>query len=228
MGKEIEKIAIERNHKIILKIDSEKDWDFYKSNLKESDVAIDFSTPQSAVKNIKRCFNVDVPIVVGTTGWYNQLENIKNIALKNNKTLFYAPNFSIGVNIFFDINRRLAKLMDRYKDYNVSIQETHHIHKLDAPSGTAISLANDIINNIDRKIKWVNSPTENPDELEIKSIRKDNITGIHTVNYDSLIDTIEIKHTAKSRKGFAIGAVLAAEWLSGRKGVFEMKDMLFG
>lgn len=226
MGKEIEKIALEHGHEILTKIDNPRDWKKNISLFKKSDIAIDFSTPQTAIPNIYKCFEYDIPIVIGTTGWYEKFEEIKNFTINNNKALFYASNFSIGVNIFFKINNILAKIMNGHKEYNVKIQETHHIHKLDAPSGTAITLANGIIENLDNKKSWTNNKTNKNKELEITSIRKGEISGIHSVEYDSDFDTIELKHSAKSRKAFAMGAVIAAEWLYGKKGVFNMNDIL--
>lgn len=226
MGKEIEKIALELGHTIILKIDNPADLEKNISLLKKTDIAIDFSTPQSVINNIYKCFEFNIPVVVGTTGWYEKFEEIKNFVINNNKTLFYASNFSIGVNIFFKINSILAKIMNEHNEYNVKIQETHHIHKLDSPSGTAISLANGIIENLDKKKSWVNNETTRNNELEIKSIREGEISGIHSVEYNSDFDTIEIKHSAKSRKAFARGAIIAAEWLYGKKGIFNMDDIL--
>ncbi len=227
MGKEIEKIAIERDHQIIVKIDSPEDWKKYASEFKKADIAIEFSMPEYAVDNFMKCFAANIPIVTGTTGWYNDLEKVRKICLENNHSMLFASNFSIGVNILFELNHRLSVLMNKHKNYDVSIEETHHINKIDAPSGTAIILANDIIKNIDKKNKWVNFVSDAENELSIKSIRKENITGIHSIKYDSEIDFLEIKHSAKSRKGFALGAVIAAEWLSGKTGFYEMKDVLF-
>ncbi len=226
MGKEIENIALKRNHKISFKIDNEKNWKLSKEKLKNTDVAIDFSTPQSVISNIKKCFNANVPVVVGTTGWFEHLEEIKRLCKKTKQALFFSSNFSIGMNIFFELNKKLASVMSNYDDYDVTIEEIHHIQKLDAPSGTAIILANEIISNINRKEKWVNNKAQSENELEISSIRKNKVTGTHKVKYDSDVDSIEIIHTAKSRKGFALGAVLAAEFIYGKKGFFEMKDML--
>ena len=224
MGKEVERTALERNHEIILKIDSQKELD--AQDLSKADAAIDFSTPSSAPYNILRCFEFNVPIVTGTTGWPDKMKEIKRRCMEENQALFYSPNFSIGVNIFFELNRRLAQLMNKHISYNVSIEETHHTQKLDAPSGTAITLANDIIDIIDRKTEWVNQESNDAAKLNITSIRKKNITGTHIVKYLSDIDRLEIKHEANSRKGFAIGALLAAEWMIGKHGVFTMQDML--
>lgn len=226
MGKEIENIALKRNHKISFKIDNEKNWKLSKEKLKNTDVAIDFSTPQSVISNIKKCFNANIPVVVGTTGWYEYLEEIKRLCNKTKQTLFFSSNFSIGMNIFFELNKKLASVMSNYNDYDVTIEEIHHIQKLDAPSGTAIILANEIIRNINTKEKWVNNKAQSENELEISSIRENKVTGTHKVKYDSDVDSIEIIHTAKSRKGFALGAVLAAEFINRKKGFFEMKDML--
>ncbi|MCD4772574.1 MAG: 4-hydroxy-tetrahydrodipicolinate reductase [Bacteroidales bacterium] len=227
MGKEIEKTAIERGHQIVLRIDSSEDWKNHLSELKDADIAIEFSMPMCAVDNFMKCFAASIPIVTGTTGWYNDLEKVKKICLENNHSMLFASNFSIGVNILFEINQRLSVLMNKYKNYNVSIEETHHTNKIDAPSGTAITLANDIIKNNNNKNKWVNIVSDAENEIPIKSIRKENITGIHSIKYDSEIDYLEIKHSAKSRKGFALGAVIAAEWLLGKTGFYEMKDVLF-
>jgi 4-hydroxy-tetrahydrodipicolinate reductase len=226
MGKEVEKIAQERNHHIIAIVDNESDWGSILNKPPNADVVIDFSMPSVVVDNIKKCFKLKIPIVTGTTGWHNQLEDIKKLCLTANQALFYSSNFSIGVNIFFEINKRLAQLMNSYKQYEVSIEETHHLQKLDSPSGTAITLADEIIKNINRKKRWINKDENIDSSIKIKSIRAENITGIHSVFYESAIDTIEIKHTAKNRKGLAIGAINAAEWLIGKKGVFEMKDLL--
>lgn len=227
MGKEIEKIALQRNHQIVSIIDTENDWKNIAKNKLKADVVIDFSTPTTVFDNVKRSFALNYKVVIGTTGWYKQLDELKSLCLSNNQTMFYASNFSIGVHIFFEINKKLAQLMKNQVQYDVFLEETHHLQKLDAPSGTAITLANEIIKNIDRKKDWVNTQKkEDSSALEIKSIRIDNITGIHRVYYESPVDIIEIKHTAKNRIGFAIGAVMAAEWLQGKKGIYEMKDML--
>jgi 4-hydroxy-tetrahydrodipicolinate reductase len=226
MGMEIERVILRRNHEILLIIDSPEDWDKYGSLLPQADVAIDFTMPQVVVENIYKCFKANVPVVVGTTGWYQELEKVKKDCMEMNQTLFVAPNFSIGVNLFFNLNRYLAKLMSGWHEYEISIEETHHIHKKDSPSGTAISLANEIIKNIGRKEKWVNEFSENPEEVGIKSIRLENEPGRHIVKYDSEDDSLTIIHNAKNRRGFAMGAMLAAEWVPGRKGFFEMKDIL--
>ena len=226
MGQEIEKLAEKRGHEIVVIYDSLEDWENEGSRLAEVDVAIDFSTPISIVENIYHCFDASVPIVIGTTGWLDDVEKVHQDCLERNQSLFFAPNFSIGVNLFFDLNRYLANLMSKWEDYAISIEETHHIHKQDAPSGTAIVLANDIIRNTERKEKWVKETVTNPEELGIKSYRTNNVPGTHIVRYESEEDCIEIIHTAKSRRGFAMGAILAAEWIIGKKGFFDMKNLL--
>lgn len=226
MGKEIEQVALQRGHEIALKIDVDNINAITKDDLKKCDAAIEFSTPATAISNMTKCFDAGIPVVVGTTGWYDRLEKVKKICEERNGCLFYASNFSIGVNIFFKVNEHLAKMMNKYSDYDVSMEEIHHIHKLDAPSGTAISLANQIIGNVNRKKKYVNTKTTKSGELEIISKRIDEVPGTHTVNYFSSIDDIEIKHTAHNRKGFALGAILAAEFVRGKKGVFGMNDLM--
>ncbi len=226
MGQEIEKLAMKRGHEIALIMDSLEDWENDEDRLAGVDVAIDFSTPISIVENIYHCFDANIPMVIGTTGWLDDLEKVQHDCLARNQCLFFAPNFSIGVNLFFDLNRYLASLMSKWEEYSVSIEETHHIHKQDAPSGTAIVLANDIIRHTGRKEKWVKEAEENPEELGIKSYRTDNVPGTHIVRYESEEDCIEIIHTAKSRRGFALGALMAAEWVIGKKGFFDMKNLL--
>ncbi len=226
MGQEIEKLAIKRGHEISVIFDSLEDWENDEIQLAEVDVAIDFSSPVSIVENIYHCFDANIPMVIGTTGWLDDLEKVQQDCIARDQCLFFAPNFSIGVNLFFNLNRYLAGLMSKWEDYTVSIEETHHIHKQDAPSGTAIVLANDIIRHTERKEKWVKETVENPEELGIKSYRTDNVPGTHVVKYDSEEDSIEITHTAKSRRGFAMGAIMAAEWIVGKKGFFDMKNLL--
>lgn len=225
MGKEIETIAIERNHEVILKIDNNNLSDFNKENLKNVDIAIDFSTPESAYNNILKCLSAGVSVVSGTTGWLKNYDNAVSECKKQNLAFFYASNFSLGVNIFFEVNKYLAKIMNKYSDYDITIEEAHHIHKIDAPSGTAITLANDIINNVERKNSWTKS-SPNKKEIQISSIREGNIPGTHTIIYDSNVDKLEIKHEAKNRKGFALGAIVAAEFIQNKKGIFGMKDLL--
>lgn len=235
MGHEIEKIAIEKGHQIVLKINAENLQDLTVENLKKADVAIEFSTPHTVVQNITLCAVAGVPIIVGTTAWYSEFEKVRAIVEDYNATLFYATNFSIGVNLFFKINEMAAELMKDF-DFNLSMDEIHHTHKLDAPSGTAITTAEKIMANYPAKSTWENkivTDTENnrntkkeASELLIRSIRKDEVPGTHTVFYDSDVDTIEISHIAHSRKGFAKGAVSAAEWIIGKKGIFTMDDLL--
>ena len=234
MGKIIEKIAIDRKHEIVLKIDHDNLHELTAENLKRADVAIEFTMPGSVLGNIAKCFEADTPVVVGTTGWYDELENIKQQCEENNNTLLYATNFSVGVNIFFHINKMLAKLMNNYPYYDVQVEEIHHTQKLDSPSGTAITIAEGIIDNIEGKNSWVNVLTtddnNNEDnisqnELLIESLRIDSVPGTHTVIYDSEVDSIEFKHTAHNRNGFALGAVLAAEWLQDKKGFHSVQDM---
>lgn len=220
MGKTIERIAIQRGHSISLKIDKKVEhFDF--SN---TDVAIDFSLPSSAVYNITNAINAGVPVISGTTGWLADYDTIVNHCNDNNGTFLYASNFSLGVNIFFEVNRILADLIANYPDYNTSIEEIHHTQKLDAPSGTAISLAEGIINTSSYKNWTMDQPQS--DEIKIEAKRIENVPGTHTINYDSEVDSIEIKHTAHNRSGFALGAVIAAEWIKDKKGVFSMKDVL--
>lgn len=226
MGQEIERLAERRGHEIVLIINSLEDWETEEEHLGLADVAIDFSTPVSVVENIYHCFGAKVPIVVGTTGWLDDLEKVKADCLAGGHTMFHAPNFSIGVNLFFELNRKLARLMSDWEEYGISIEETHHIHKQDAPSGTAIVLANDIIRNSERKEKWVPDQVSNPDELGIKSYRTENVPGTHIVRYESDEDIIEIIHTAKNRRGFALGAIFAAEWVIGKNGFFDMKNLM--
>ncbi len=226
MGQEIERIAVLRKHIVTLIIDSIEDWEKEGSRLGKADVAIEFSQPDTVLDNIYHCFDANIPIVVGTTGWYEDVEQVRKDCLDRDQTIFYSPNFSIGVNLFFGLNRKLAILMSKWMEYEISIEETHHIHKQDAPSGTAIILANDIIRNTERKEKWVNEIPENPEELGIQSFRTENVPGTHKVKYESDVDSIEIIHTAKNRRGFANGTILAAEWIVGKKGIYEMKDLL--
>ena len=226
MGQEVERIAISRKHEVILIIDSMEDWEKEGHRLGEADLAIEFSQPDTVLENIDHCFDANVPVVVGTTGWYEDVEQVKKDCLERGQTLFYSTNFSIGVNLFFELNRKLAAMMSKRMEYEISIEETHHIHKQDAPSGTAIVLANDIIRNSGRKEKWVNEIPENPEELGIQSFRAENVPGTHKIRYESEVDSIEIIHTAKNRRGFATGTILAAEWLLGKKGVYEMKDLM--
>ncbi|MCA0132262.1 4-hydroxy-tetrahydrodipicolinate reductase [Winogradskyella alexanderae] len=220
MGKSIEEIALKRNHIICLKV-SEPDDEF---NFSECDVAIDFSVPSAAETNIKKALDANIPVISGTTGWLDNYSSIVNYCNVKNGTFLYASNFSLGVNIFFEINKQLSKLMSGHKDYSVSIEEIHHTQKLDAPSGTAISLAEQIIENTDYDGWVLQNATK--DKITIEAIRIEGVPGTHEISYDSEIDSIQIKHTAHSRKGFALGAVIAAEWIKDKKGIFTMKDVL--
>lgn len=226
MGKEIEQIAISRGHTIVLKVSSANASSYSIDELKKADVAIEFSNPEAVITNIYKCFEANVPVIVGATGWLKHLEEVKQKCSDKKQTLFYASNYSIGVNLFFKVNEYLAKLMNTYPDYNVSMEEIHHVHKLDSPSGTAISLANQVIENINSKQKWVNQATDNKNELGIISKRIDEVPGTHTVTYSSAVDEISMTHIAHNRKGFALGAVIAAEWVKDKKGIFGMNDLL--
>lgn len=232
MGKTIEKIAQSRGHEIVLRLDVNNPDDFHLLN--QADVAIEFTRPESAVGNLEKCIKLGVPVVCGTTGWLRHFDDIASLTQSSESAFFYASNYSIGVNIFFEINRKLAEMMQTQPQYSVSLEEIHHTQKLDAPSGTAITLAEGILQNISRKTRWICEeeahPNANADKTEqdlvIMSKRIDPAPGTHIIRYDSAIDSIEITHTAHSREGFATGAVLAAEWLLDKKGVFSMKDML--
>ena len=221
MGKTIERIALERGHEIIAKIDV--DTEGY--DISTADVAIDFSTPNSAFKNINECFNKGIAIISGTTGWLNKYNVVIENCKKNNGAFIYASNFSLGVNLFFELNAKLAKMMCNFKAYDIEMEEIHHTQKLDAPSGTAISLAEGIIENSEKE-NWSLIVTDSDKVIPIVAKRLENIPGTHTVKYRSNVDKIEIKHTALNRDGFALGAIIAAEWLQGKKGVYSMKDVL--
>lgn len=226
MGKAIEQFALSRGHKIVSIIDINNPDDFDSPAFKSADVAIEFTIPDTAFDNYMRCFAANVPVVSGTTGWLNRLDEIKRMCKEEGQTFFYASNFSIGANILFALNKYLAKIMDRFSAYDVSITETHHIHKLDAPSGTAITLAENILDNIERKKRWTLGKEELPTDLPIHAIREGEIPGIHEIVYESDVDSISIKHDAKSRAGLALGAVVAAEFTAGKKGFLGMDDML--
>lgn len=226
MGKEIEQIAISRGHKIKLIIDENNLDDMNSENLRQCDVAIEFTRPESAVKNYFACFEAGIPVVSGTTGWLKHKEEVYDRCRNLNGTFFYGSNFSIGVNIFFELNRKLALLLADHPEYDVRMKEVHHTQKLDAPSGTAISLAEDILDRIPGKNTWVNNQAPEKGDLAIESVREGQVPGIHTITYESDDDFIEITHNAKSRRGFALGAVLAAEFSAGRKGILTMKDLL--
>ena len=229
MGKTIEKIALQRGHEIVAKIDIENTADFESVCFRSADVAIEFTMPNTAFDNYQKCFAANVAVVSGTTGWTDRIGEIKRQCETEGKTFFYSSNFSIGVNIFFAINSYLAKLMNAYPEYDVSMSETHHIHKIDAPSGTAITLAEGLLDNLSRKHSWQLSKDGevcSQDILPIKAIREGEVPGIHEIKYESEADIITIRHEAKSRAGFALGAVLAAEFVKGKNGFLGMKDMM--
>ena len=219
MGKTIESIALQRGHTIVIKADIGTEYD-----ITIADVAIDFSVPNAAFANISNCLSNGVPVISGTTGWLKDYDKAVDFCKKNNGAFIYASNFSLGVNIFFELNKNLAKMMSALDQYRVSMEETHHTQKLDAPSGTAITLANGIIEETNYK-KWTLDEPKS-DEIGIVAKRIENVPGTHEITYDSKVDSIEIKHTAHSREGFALGAVIASEWILGKKGVFSMKDVL--
>ena len=225
MGREIERIARDRGHEIVATIDMNEEEKFHSDEFKSADVAIEFTSPASAFQNYIHAFEAGVPVVSGTTGWLDRIDQIKEACEKEGKTFFYASNFSLGVNLFFALNNYLAGLMNRFNDYNVRIEETHHIHKLDAPSGTAITLAEGILERVERKKEWSLDKKE-ADTLHIESFREGEVPGIHTVVYESPVDSIRLTHDAKSREGFALGAVLAAEFTKGKKGFLGMEDLL--
>ena len=221
MGKIIENIAINRGHNIVAKFDAV----LKEGSLTDADVAIDFSLPSVAFDNIKKCFNNNIPIVSGTTGWVDKLDEANALCKAKDAAFIYASNFSLGVNLFFELNAHLAQIMNKFKSYQISLEEIHHSQKLDAPSGTAISLAEDIIKRSDKKT-WSLGQSQNDNDLTIVSKRINDVPGTHKVRYESPIDHIQIEHKAKNRDGFALGAVMAAEWLKDKKGVYTMKDVL--
>ena len=222
MGKIIDEIATQRNHEIVARLNESPN----SENLNNADVVIEFSNPEVAFNNIKTCLENKIPVICGTTGWLDQKPEIEKIAAENNTAFLYGSNFSLGVNLFFALNEKLADLMKNFPEYNVQLEEIHHTHKKDAPSGTAISLAEGIIKNDQRFEGWKLEETKEK-ELGIFAIREDEVPGTHSVFYKSSVDEIEIKHTAYSRNGFALGAVIAAEWIKGKTGNFPMKDVLF-
>jgi len=226
MGHAIEEIALKKGHEIVLRITDENLGDLTKENIRKADVAIEFTNPQSAAENILFCLNENVAVVCGTTGWLDQLKTVEEKCKEINGSFLYASNFSVGVNIFFEVNKKLATLIKPHPTYNIELEEIHHTQKKDAPSGTAITLAEQIIEVSDKKNKWVNNDSENENELSIISKRIDEVPGTHSVKYSSTVDDIEIIHTAHNRKGFAEGAVLAAEFIADKKGIFSMKDVL--
>jgi 4-hydroxy-tetrahydrodipicolinate reductase len=226
MGREIEKTARERNHEVILVIDLDNQHEIRGDTLGKADVAIDFSTPSAAFTNILACFSAGVPIVCGTTGWLDRIEEVKELCRKQNRTFFYATNFSLGANILFALNRHLAGIMEKLPDYDVEMKEIHHIHKVDAPSGTAITLANDLLGILHRKQKWELDGASDDSVIKITALREGEVHGTHCITWDSDVDRIQISHEAKSRKGLALGALLAAEFVRDKKGVYSMEDLI--
>jgi len=226
MGKAIEGIALEKGYVIGLKIDTDNTQELTVNNLNKCDVAIEFTGPHSAIQNIKLCIDAGIPVVSGSTGWLHQWDEVKKYCEEKNGGLLYASNFSIGVNIFFELNKKLAALMSSHPEYNVEVEEIHHTAKKDAPSGTAITIAEQILENYPTKNNWVNNAATTEDAINILSIRMDPAPGTHHVRYTSAIDDIEIIHTAHNRKGFATGAILAAAFMKGKKGIFGMKEVL--
>ncbi|MGN0007888.1 MAG: 4-hydroxy-tetrahydrodipicolinate reductase [Alistipes sp.] len=225
MGHEIERVLLSRGHSVNLIIDQNNAADLCADRLRDVDVAIEFTTPSTAYDNIRTCIEAGTAIVSGTTGWTQRLPELQALCRAKGGAMIYSSNYSLGVNIAFAINRRLAELMNRFADYDVSIEEVHHIHKKDAPSGTAITLADDIVARLDRKDGWVNGPTDDDAKIEIASVREGEVAGIHTVTYDSADDTLSLRHSLKSRRALATGAVIAAEFVCGRSGVFTMEDL---
>lgn len=225
MGKEIEAIALQRHHTIVLKVDETNSASITKTDLQQADVAIEFSTPHTVISNIKKCLDAQLPIVIGTTGWYDSFKDIENECQQKNGTILHSTNFSLGVNIFMKVNSYLAELMNKYTNYDVSMEEIHHIHKLDKPSGTAITLANQVLEKIERKKNWSITNTDFQ-TLFIKDIREGEVPGTHIIKYTSAIDDIEIMHKAHNRQGFALGAVIAAEYIYNKKGIFTMNDLM--
>ena len=226
MGKAIEEIALQKGHIVLVKIDADNLHDLNETILRQCDVAIEFTSPHSAVQNIRSCIDIGIPVVSGSTGWLDQWQEVKTYCDQKSGSLLYASNFSVGVNIFFELNKKLASLMAPHPDYKVQIEETHHTEKKDAPSGTAITIAEQIMHFYPGRQKWVNGSSDQERQLGIISKRIDPAPGIHQVTYHSLVDDIEIIHTAHTRKGFATGAVLAAEFIASKKGIFSMKDVL--
>ncbi len=225
MGHEIEQVLLSRGHSVALIIDQENAHDLCAEKLAGVDVAIEFTTPTTAYSNVRTCIECGTPVVSGTTGWHDKLEELQALCREKNSTMIWSSNYSLGVNITFRLNRYLAELMNRFEGYNVAIEEIHHTQKKDAPSGTAISLANDILERVERKQKWVNEPTEEADAIAITSLREGAVPGTHTVTYESADDKIEIKHTLFSRRALALGAVVAAEFVATKKGVFTIDDL---
>lgn len=225
MGHEIERILEARGHEVVLKIDADNSQDLNAENLANVDVAIEFTTPQTAYSNIRTCLEAGVAVVSGTTGWTERLGELQQLCETLNGSFIYSSNYSIGVNIAFRVNRYLASLMNRFPEYGISIDETHHVHKKDAPSGTAISLADDIAERVERKSGWTMDPDGDEENILIRSFREGEVPGIHTVKYESDDDVLTLKHELKGRRALASGAVTAAEFVSARKGVFTIDDL---
>lgn len=223
MGKTIEKILMERGHEVVARFDRSG---INNEELQKADVAIEFTRPEAVFGNLAACFEHKIPVVCGTTGWLSKYDEAVKLCNENGSALLYASNFSLGVNLFFELNRQLARLMNNYPTYEVDLMEIHHTEKLDAPSGTAITLAEQLIDQLDRKQGWTMDQTTSNSQIKVEARREHNVPGTHSVNYSSDIDEIEIRHTAKSRDGFALGAVMAAEFLVGKSGIYEMKDVL--
>ncbi len=226
MGKTIETICRERGHEIVAALDGEKDWEKIKDCSPDDTVVIDFSVPGVVIENLIRSFHLGLNVVTGTTGWYDRLEEVKSVCLKGDAALLYSPNFSLGVNVLFYVNKVLAGIMSKIEGYHGKINETHHIHKLDAPSGTALRLVEDILNENKTLSRWIDHESNNDGEFPVLSFREGEFPGIHEIVYESEADLLTLKHEAKNRKGFALGAVLAAEFLNGKHGVFTMEDYL--
>lgn len=229
MGKLIEKTALQQGHEIAVIIDNEDDWLLKNLELREADVAIEFSTPDSALENILRCFRESIPVISGTTGWLNKLDGVLDLIEKQNHGMVYASNFSVGVNVLFEMNRKLAGMMNPHSEYKVSLEEIHHIHKLDAPSGTAKTIADDIVKEMELLKEWkLTAEDVDKDILPVNARREGEVVGTHIITYESPIDTISLKHEAHNREGFAKGAVMAAQWIIGKSGFYSMRDVLFG
>lgn len=226
MGKAVEEIALQRGHEIVLRITKDDLAEFTPENIRLADVCIEFSSPEAAYQNVIKCLEAKRPTVCGSTGWLEKLDEVKQRCLANKTAFLYASNFSVGVNLFFEINRRVAELMKTHPEYKLWMEEIHHTEKKDAPSGTAVTLAQELLAVVDAKKRWVNAASDQDEELGIVSKRIDPAPGTHIIHYDGEIDSITLTHTAHSRKGFAAGAVLAAEFINGKSGIFSMSDVL--
>lgn len=226
MGQEIRGLAVDQNHDVTLIIDLDNQNDLIPDNLKKADVVFEFTTPEAAPESIKACIDSGIPVVSGTTGWLDHYAEIAEYCRQKNQAMFYSSNYSLGVNILFNLNRSLAKIMNAFPEYRIKIEETHHIRKVDAPSGTAITMANDIVPILDHKNQWEMAGENKKNAIPIHSVRESATPGIHTVSYESEFDLLEIRHSAKNRKGFALGALMAGEFLLGKQGVFGMQDLI--